>query len=62
MAKLGPGDLPTANRRTDHMAVLADVRKIGDFFPSVNHFKTRSLPFVVAINCSRRMVSALPPV
>ena len=44
------------------MAVLADVRKIRDFFPSVNHFETRSLPFVVAINCSRRMASALPPV
>ena len=44
------------------MAVLAGVRKIRNFFPSVNHFETRSLPFVVAINCSRRMVSALPPV
>ena len=44
------------------MAVLADVRKIGDFFPSMNQFETRSLPFVVAINCSRRMVSALAPV
>jgi hypothetical protein len=44
------------------MAVLADLRRIGDFFPSVNHFETRSLPFVAAIKCSRRMVSALPPV
>ena len=62
MAQLAPADLPTGKSPSDHMAVLADVRKIGGFFPSVNHFETRSLPFVVAINCSRGMVSALPPV
>jgi uncharacterized protein len=31
--------------------VLADVRRLRDCFPSVNYFETRSLPFVVAINC-----------
>src|SRR5579859_444490 len=31
--------------------VLADVRRLGDCFPSVNYFETRRLPFVVAINC-----------
>ena len=40
----------------------AGVRGIGDFFSPVKHFETRSLPFVVAINCSRRMVTAPPPV
>ena len=31
--------------------VLADVRRLGDCFASVNYFETRRLPFVVAINC-----------
>ena len=31
--------------------VLADVRRLGDCFPSVNYFETQRLPFVVAINC-----------
>jgi signal recognition particle receptor subunit beta len=31
--------------------VLADVRRLGDCFPSVNYFEARRLPFVVAINC-----------
>jgi signal recognition particle receptor subunit beta len=31
--------------------VLADVRRLGDCFPSVNYFETRRLPFIVAINC-----------
>ena len=31
--------------------VLADVRRLGDCFPSVNYFETRGLPFVVAVNC-----------
>jgi hypothetical protein len=31
--------------------ILADVRRLGDCFPSVNYFETRRLPFVVAINC-----------
>jgi uncharacterized protein len=31
--------------------ILADVRKLGDCFPSVNYFEKRRLPFVVAINC-----------
>jgi uncharacterized protein len=31
--------------------ILADVRRLGDCFASVNYFETRRLPFVVAINC-----------
>jgi signal recognition particle receptor subunit beta len=31
--------------------ILADVRRLGDCFPSVNYFETRRLPFVVAVNC-----------
>jgi signal recognition particle receptor subunit beta len=31
--------------------ILADVRRLGDCFPSVDYFETRKLPFVVAINC-----------
>jgi signal recognition particle receptor subunit beta len=31
--------------------ILADVRRLGDCFPSVNYFESRRLPFVVAINC-----------
>ncbi len=31
--------------------ILADVRRLGDCFPSVNYFEARQLPFVVAINC-----------
>lgn len=31
--------------------ILADVRRLGDCFPSVNYFEARRLPFVVAINC-----------
>jgi signal recognition particle receptor subunit beta len=31
--------------------VLADVRRLGDCFASVNYFEKRGLPFVVAINC-----------
>jgi uncharacterized protein len=31
--------------------VLADVRRLGDSFPSVNYFEKRRLPFVVAVNC-----------
>jgi signal recognition particle receptor subunit beta len=31
--------------------ILADVRRLGDCFPSVNYFETRGLPFVVAVNC-----------
>jgi uncharacterized protein len=31
--------------------ILADVRRLGDCFPSVNYFEERGLPFVVAINC-----------
>ncbi len=31
--------------------VLADVRRLGDCFASVNYFETRRLPFIVAINC-----------
>jgi signal recognition particle receptor subunit beta len=31
--------------------ILADVRKLGDCFPSVNYFEKRRLPFVVAVNC-----------
>jgi uncharacterized protein len=31
--------------------VLADVRRLDDCFPSVNYFETRTLPFLVALNC-----------
>jgi uncharacterized protein len=31
--------------------VLADVRRLGDCFASVNYFEKRRLPFVVAVNC-----------
>jgi signal recognition particle receptor subunit beta len=31
--------------------ILADVRRLGDCFPSVNYFETRRLPFIVAVNC-----------
>ncbi len=31
--------------------VLADVRRLGDCFPSVNYFEKLRLPFVVAVNC-----------
>jgi signal recognition particle receptor subunit beta len=31
--------------------VLADVRRLGDCFASVNYFETKRLPFIVAINC-----------
>jgi uncharacterized protein len=31
--------------------ILADVRRLGDCFASVNYFERRRLPFVVAINC-----------
>jgi uncharacterized protein len=31
--------------------VLADTRRLGDCFPSVDYFEKRKLPFVVAINC-----------
>jgi signal recognition particle receptor subunit beta len=31
--------------------VLADVRRLGDCFASVNYFETRRLPFIIAINC-----------
>jgi signal recognition particle receptor subunit beta len=31
--------------------VLADTRRLGDCFPSVDYFERRQLPFVVAINC-----------
>jgi uncharacterized protein len=31
--------------------VLADVRRLGDCFPSVSYFEKRRLPFVVAVNC-----------
>jgi uncharacterized protein len=31
--------------------ILADVRRLGDCFPSVNYFEKRRLPFVVAVNC-----------
>jgi signal recognition particle receptor subunit beta len=33
------------------VVILADVRRLGDCFPSVNYFESRRLPFVVAINC-----------
>jgi signal recognition particle receptor subunit beta len=31
--------------------VLADVRRLGDCFPSVSYFETREVPFLVAVNC-----------
>ncbi len=31
--------------------ILADTRRLGDCFPSVDYFEKRQLPFVVAINC-----------
>ena len=31
--------------------VLADVRRLGDCFASVDYFEKRMLPFIVAINC-----------
>src|ERR1700723_2608501 len=31
--------------------ILADVRRLGDCFPSVNYFEKLRLPFVVAVNC-----------
>jgi uncharacterized protein len=31
--------------------ILADVRRLGDCFPSVNYFEKRRLPFIVAVNC-----------
>jgi signal recognition particle receptor subunit beta len=31
--------------------VLADTRRLGDCFPSVDYFEKRHLPFIVAINC-----------
>jgi Conserved hypothetical ATP binding protein len=31
--------------------VLADTRRLGDCFPSVDYFEKRGLPFIVAINC-----------
>jgi uncharacterized protein len=31
--------------------VLADTRRLGDCFPSVDYFEKHRLPFVVAINC-----------
>src|SRR6202167_1124764 len=31
--------------------ILADVRRLGDCFPSVNYFETRRRPLVVAVNC-----------
>jgi signal recognition particle receptor subunit beta len=31
--------------------VLADPRRLGDCFPSVDYFEKRQLPFIVAINC-----------
>jgi uncharacterized protein len=31
--------------------VLADTRRLGDSFPSVDYFERRGLPFIVAINC-----------
>ena len=31
--------------------VLADVRRLGDCFPSVNYFERLKLPFIVAVNC-----------
>jgi signal recognition particle receptor subunit beta len=34
--------------------ILADVRRLGDCFPSVNYFEERRLPFIVAVNCFDR--------
>ena len=31
--------------------VLADTRRLGDCFPSVNYFEKHQVPFIVAINC-----------
>jgi uncharacterized protein len=31
--------------------VLADTRRLGDCFPSVDYFEKRQLPFILAINC-----------
>jgi signal recognition particle receptor subunit beta len=31
--------------------ILADTRRLGDCFPSVDYFEKRQLPFIVAINC-----------
>jgi signal recognition particle receptor subunit beta len=31
--------------------VLADTRRLGDCFPSVDYFEKRRVPFIVAINC-----------
>jgi uncharacterized protein len=31
--------------------VLADARRLGDCFPSVDYFERRQIPFVVALNC-----------
>jgi len=31
--------------------VLADTRRLGDCFPSVDYFEKRQVPFIVAINC-----------
>jgi uncharacterized protein len=31
--------------------VVADTRRLGDSFPSVDYFERRDLPFIVAINC-----------
>ena len=31
--------------------VLADTRRLGDCFPSVDYFEQRGTPFVVAVNC-----------
>jgi len=31
--------------------ILADVRRLGDCFASVNYFEKQRLPFIIAINC-----------
>jgi signal recognition particle receptor subunit beta len=31
--------------------ILADTRRLGDCFPSVDYFEKRQVPFIVAINC-----------
>jgi uncharacterized protein len=31
--------------------ILADTRRLGDSFPSVDYFEKRQVPFIVAINC-----------
>jgi signal recognition particle receptor subunit beta len=31
--------------------VVADTRRLGDCFPSVDYFEERGLPFLVAVNC-----------